>query len=323
MNIRIFITGGTGSFGRALLRYWIKQHSMGASAPLVTVLSRSPQAFLEQFPEFQEQPWLSFHLGNILECETLPKGEAFTYVLHAAADSTLESQLVPLNRYDQIVNGTRNVLEFAIASGVERFLFISSGGVYGKQPINFEGIPESYHGIPDLLHSSNGYSMAKRTAEHLCALYHAQYKIEIVIARCFTFVGRDFPLSVHFAIGNFIRDALWRDEIVVEGDGTAVRSYLDQSDLAEWLLALMKKGKAGNAFNVGSDKAITIAELAFLVRDLIAPNKRVRVLGGATINGERSYYVPDITQAKEELGLAVNISLEDAIRNTAEAVSKI
>ena len=168
----------------------------------------------------------------------------FTHVLHAAADSTLGPQRSPLQRYDQIVDGTRNLLDFAVACGVQRFLLTSSGGVYGPQPEDMAKIPEDWLGMPDPLNPANAYGVGKRAAEHLCALYHATHGIDTVIARCFAFVGEDLPLDVHFAIGNFIRDALWAEEIIVGGDGTPLRSYLDQRDLAQWLFDLASRWQA-------------------------------------------------------------------------------
>jgi dTDP-glucose 4,6-dehydratase len=211
------------------------------------------------------------------------------------------------------------MLDFALAVGAKRFVLTSSGGVYGPQPYGMERIPEGYHGMPDSLRPANAYSVAKRAAEHLCALYQDKHGLECVIARCFAFVGTDLPLNIHFAIGNFIRDALYRDSITVAGDGTAVRSYLDQRDLAHWLLTLLDKGQSGRAYNVGSDQAITIANLADQVSELLSPGKPVYILGKAAFSGARSRYVPDISRARVELGLDVTIPLGEAIRVTAEA----
>jgi dTDP-glucose 4,6-dehydratase len=232
-------------------------------------------------------------------------------------DSTLGPQLTPLKRFEQIVDGTRHMLDYAVAHGIRRFLLTSSGGVYGPQPQDLEGIPESYNCMPDPLNAQHAYSVAKRCAEHLCALYQDRYGIETVIARCFAFAGRDLPLDVHFAIGNFIRDALYANEIVVKGDGSAVRSYMDQRDLAAWLLTLLLDGRPGQAYNVGSDQSVSIAELARLVRDVISPGKAVLVAGKSDQNNFRNRYVPDINKAQSELGLAIRVGLGDAIRDTA------
>jgi UDP-glucuronate decarboxylase len=137
--------------------------------------------------------------------------------------------------------------------------------------------------------------------------------LNTVIGRCFAFVGPDLPLDVHFAIGNFIRDALRGDGITVAGDGTPLRTYLHQEDLAEWLWTLLLRGRSGEAYNVGSDEVISIEQLAHLVRDILAPDKPVRILGRATDTGLRNKYVPDIGKAMEELSLEVRISLPEAI----------
>lgn len=283
----------------------------------VCVLSRNPRRFLEHYPEFRNIPWLSFHQGDILHPETYPQGQKFTHLLHAATDSTLGPQLSPLDRYIQIVDGTRHMLDYAVAHGIRRFLLASSGGVYGPQPQDMKQIPESYNGMPDPLNPQHAYSVAKRTAEHLCSLYQDRYGVQPVIARCFAFVGRDLPLDVHFAIGNFIRDALYANAVVVKGDGTAVRSYMDQRDLAAWLLTLLHGGRPGQAYNVGSDQALSIAELARLVRDTVSPDKAVLIAGRADPNNFRSRYVPDISKARSELGLAIKVELGAAIRDTA------
>jgi UDP-glucuronate decarboxylase len=72
--------------------------------------------------------------------------------------------------------------------------------------------------MADPVIASNAYRIGKRAAEHLWALYAEKYGLEIIIARCFEFVGRDLPLNVYFVMNNFIRDALWANEITVRGD---------------------------------------------------------------------------------------------------------
>jgi len=314
--MNLLLTGGTGFFGKALLRHW----QAAPAAPRVTVLSRDPDGFLAQHPEFAALPWLSFHQGDILAPASLPANAAFTHLLHAAADSTLGPRLTPLQRYTQIVDGTRHLLDYAAMRGIPRFLLASSGGVYGAQPQDMVRIPEDYHGMPDPLNAQNAYSVAKRCAEHLCALYARQHGLQTVVARCFAFVGRDLPLDVHFAIGNFIRDALTQPRITVNGDGSPIRSYMDQRDLAHWLEVLLREGRAGQAYNVGSDAALTIAELAHQVRDLLAPGKPVYIAGAADTGSLRNRYVPSVAKAQSELGLRLQYTLPQSIQHAAGAI---
>jgi len=308
----ILVTGATGFFGLALLRHW---QALGAAAPRCTLLSRQPDVFLKRHPEFAHLRW---HAGDVTRPETLPHGERFTHVLHAAADSTLGPQLTPLQRYDQIVDGTRHLLDFAVAGGATRFLLTSSGGVYGPLQ-DTASVREDCLQMPDPLQPGNAYSVAKRAAEHLCALYRQAHGLETVVARCFAFVGPDLPLDVHFAIGNFIRDALTAETIVVNGDGLPLRSYMHQQDLACWLTALLERGAAGEAYNVGSPEALSVGELAHRVRDLLAPGKPVLVRAkGDPTAPTRNRYVPDVDKALA-LGLTLHWSLDDAIRDTGAA----
>jgi dTDP-glucose 4,6-dehydratase len=320
--MRLLLTGGTGFFGKALLRHWHHQQASGLAIPDVCILSRDPAKFKASHPSLAQAGWLRVFQADVCESNSLPQGEAFTHVLHAAADSTIGPKLKPLEQFDQIVQGTRNMLEFSLRVGAQRFLLTSSGGVYGAQPPDIEQIPEHCHSIPDPLNPAQAYSIGKRMAEHLCALYLQAQGLPIVVARCFAFVGPDLPLNVHFAIGNFIRDALWAEDVTVNGDGTPLRSYLDQRDLANWLLKLMMDGESGEAYNVGSDEVVSISELAFMVRDLISPQKSVRILGAPQPSTDRNRYVPDISKIYKHLGLRPTFSLKQSILDTAEVATK-
>jgi dTDP-glucose 4,6-dehydratase len=214
------------------------------------------------------------------------------------------------------VEGTTNILDLAVASGARRFLLTSSGGIYGPQPPELDAFPEDWPAGPPLSEPASAYSQAKRAAEHLCALYRDAHGLETVIARCFAFVGPDLPLDVHFAIGNFIRNALHGQPITVAGDGSPLRTYLDQSDLAHWLWTLLLEGHAGETYNVGSDETISIGQLAHLVRDLIAPELPVQILGNPQPSASRNRYVPDISKARRLHGLKVTVPLAEAIRRT-------
>lgn len=322
-STHLLLTGGTGFFGRSLLRYWMVLPENERPAARITVLSRNPQAFFMRFPTLASSPWLQFSQGDIANPDSLPHQSRFTHIIHAAADSTLGSQLRPLHRFDQILQGTRNVLDLAVRCRASRFLLTSSGAVYGAQPPHFDRLPESWHGMPDPLDAAHAYGVAKRAAEHLCSLYSAEFGIHTVIARCFAFVGPDLPLNAHFAIGNFIRDALQSESITVQGDGTPLRSYMDQRDLAQWLVTMLLKGRAGQAYNVGSDQTVGIHELAHIVRDLIAPHKPVHVMGGLHLASQRSRYIPCIDKANNELGLSVTINLDCAIQFAADAYFRL
>jgi nucleoside-diphosphate-sugar epimerase len=140
----------------------------------------------------------------------------------------------------------------------------------------------------------------------------------VKIARGFAFVGPHLPLDAHFAIGNFIRDALAGGPIRIRSDGTAVRSYLYAADLAVWLWTILVAGKSGQAYNVGGAEAVTMAELARRVRDELAPNSQIQQDRQPIPGQPVDRYVPDVSRAANELGLEPRITIEEAVSRTAE-----
>ncbi|AGG32895.1 NAD-dependent epimerase/dehydratase [beta proteobacterium CB] len=317
--MKLFLTGGTGFFGKSILQYLQSNYlTPNQEAGFeVVVLSRNPHLFLQRHPEFLACSWLRLHRGNINDPQSLPLGEEFTDVLHAAADSLDIPGFTPLDRFDQIINGTRNVLDFAVQANTQRFLLTSSGGVYGLQPGDMASISETYLGMPDPLNANNVYGVAKRQAELLCSIYASQFNLEVKIARCFAFLGPELPLTAHFAIGNFIKNALYDREIIVAGDGTPLRTYLYQEDLSRWLLRILEKGQSGHAYNVGSNEVIALGDLARLVGSILAPSKSV-VIKGTPQGVERNRYIPDISKANQMLDLRPSYTLRQAIELTGD-----
>lgn len=309
----LLITGGTGFFGRWLLAALSKLNQQGNDIS-VTIASRDPARFLALHPGYRDCAWLNWLAGDIRSLRTLP-GRPADLILHAAADTSAAAQANPLELFDTLIEGARRVFDLAVSSRVARVLVTGSGAQYGAAP-DCGGISESYSGACASNAVASAYGEGKRAQETLAALYAQHHGLEVVMTRCFAFAGPGLPLDGHFAIGNFVRDALQSDEIVLSSSGEAVRSYLHGADLAVWLLTLLLRGVPGAAYNVGSDQAITIAELAQRVVARIAPHKTLRILGRPD-GAARSYYVPDITRAKE-LGLDVWTSLDSSIDSMAD-----
>lgn len=313
---QLFITGGTGFFGCWLLESFLYANralSLGAS---VVALTRSPKRFHEMAPHLTNDPAVHLLPGDIRSF-TFPDG-IFQYVIHAATDTSSQAAERPAILLSSILDGTRRVLDFAATHGTRRLLFVSSGAVYGAQPPEVTHIPETNLGGPDWLKPPAAYGEGKRAAELMTLLHAHQAGIECVIARCFAFAGPHLPLDRHFAIGNFIRDAMQGSPIRINGDGTPIRSYLYASDLAVWLWTLLFRAPSGEAYNVGSDEAVSIADLARTVVEVLGVSSEVQIRSEAIPGMPRAQYVPATAKAREQLGLRVRVSLRDAIRYTAE-----
>jgi len=221
---RIFITGGTGFVGT-----WLVESVLYANLGIEPViLTRDPDRFRSNNPHLPKAMLVHGDLRGF----RFPEGK-FPFVIHAAT---------PDPSVDADKQAMRRILGFAADHGTRRFLFTSSGAVYGIQPADLANIPEHSACAP-----VTDYGRAKLAAEDLCR----ECDFETIIARLFAFSGPRLPLDRNFAIGNFIRDVLLRKSIKIQGDGTPFRSYLYAADLTVWLLTLLAQGSPGKTYNVG------------------------------------------------------------------------
>jgi len=320
---RIFLTGATGFFGCWLVESLVhcnRALNLGVHA---TVLSRDPAAFLRRVPHLAGELALEFLAGDVCDF-AFPEG-GFDYVLHGAAPTSRAAAGRPEELMRVLVHGGERMVDFAEACGARSFLLLSSGAVYGRQPEAMTHIAEDYRGGLDWMDAASVYAEGKRVCEQRTALLAARSKagsgVRCAIARCFAFLGPHLPLDQHFAIGNFIADALAGRAITVRGDGSPVRSYLYAADLAAWLWTLLLRAPElpGNpaVYNVGSGERVSIRALAQRVAAVIDPAVRVEVLGETALGAGRVEYVPNVGKAEAELGLRPWIGLDEAIRRTA------
>ncbi len=307
---RLFVTGGTGFIGRWMLEAL-------ARAPITvsaTVLTREPAGYAARAPHLATRfPGVK---GDILQLE--PPPGPFTHVIHGATDASAAlTANDPRRMFDTILAGTSAAAEVARRDGA-RFLLMSSGAVYGVQPPVLSHVDESWTGGPDVRDPRSSYGEGKRAAETLTTIYHRQLGIETVSARIFALLGPGLSLDTHFAAGNFIRDAIAGRRIIVQGSGQAVRSYLYAADLAVWMWQLVISAAPGSTYNVGSEEAVSIAQLARRTAAVLgAPG--VDVLGRPDPGWNPGRYVPSTAAIRRDLGLTTTVDLDDAIRRTAAA----
>jgi nucleoside-diphosphate-sugar epimerase len=314
---RLFITGGTGFFGCWLLESFLWANDRLKLDASVTVLTRRPEAFIAKTPHLALADAVTLLDGDI-RTYTFPAG-TFSHVIHAAGESSAKLKNDDLlTMLDIIIDGTRNTLEEAVQHGCQKWLLTSSGAIYGPNKLGLSRLTENaprheYPAPPDF---RSVYCQGKRMAEYLGEIYYQLGKLNPVTARCFAFMGPYLPLDSHFAAGNFINDILDRRPVTINGDGTPLRSYLYGADLAIWLWTLLFRGKPGVSYNVGSDQAISIAELAHLMVETLDPTLELRIFGKPIPGSLPESYVPEINLARETLGLEVRVSLAESIRRT-------
>lgn len=293
----IFLTGGTGFFGKSILDM-LKKGFLSKSC--FTILSRDPEAFLRRNPEYSGMDRVRFIKGDIRDF-VFPFGK-FDGMIHGATPAV--TTLQPGEMRNIILEGSKRVLEFARYAEIPRLLFISSGAVYGPLP---SGVLKAVETLPCA--PVTEYGIAKLEAEDM----FFSSGISSVAARCFAFIGPRLDLNIHFAVGNFLRNCLNGEEIIIKGDGTPLRSYLYADDLVQWLFTIMARGNSGESYNVGSPEAISIAELAAAVATHFDPAPSGRICRKPIPGAVPEIYVPDVSKAMNELGVKVNISFSEAV----------
>lgn len=306
---RVFLTGGTGFVGKWLLASLLDANERFGLACRVTVLSRDPAAFLDEWPGLAtEVEWLQ---GDVRDFPV--QGISQDLVVHAATD--VVASATPSDVFSTCLDGTKRVLELARLAGAKKLLLVSSGAIYGPLPPGMTHVPETHLGGPDPLQISSAYAEGKRAAEWLTT--QAQATLSVTVARLFAAVGPHLPLDKHFAIGNFLRAAMNDEEIIVQGDGTPYRSYIYAADMAAWLWAVLLKGQRGRAYNVGAAESVSIAELAQRVCLALDRPVRVAIKQAAKPATPPSHYAPDIGFSRKSLGLPEPLRLDEAIARTA------
>jgi dTDP-glucose 4,6-dehydratase len=314
---RIFITGGTGFFGTWLLESFAYANTQLELNAEMLVLTRNPENFKQKNPQLAQISAIRFITGDVRDF-SFPEGN-FTHVIHAATEASQKlNDEDPIKMLDVILAGTQHTLDFAVHAKPQKVLLTSSGAIYGRQPSEITHLPEDYLGSPDISKPAWAYGVGKRTAEHMATLYAYQHKLHINIARCFAFVGPHLPLDIHFAMGNFIRDALAGKTIDIKGDGTPFRSYQYAADLCIWLWKILCFGENCRPYNVGSDEDFCLADIAAKVAKSVQPEIAVHIAKQAVPGHTPERYVPSIERAKNELQLKNFIGLEEGIRRTIE-----
>lgn len=315
-NARLFITGGTGFFGKWLLESIAFANQTSQLNIEAIVLSRNPESFMAQIPHLAAHSFFSFCEGDVRNFEIAP--QKITHIIHAATEASAKLNAEnPTEMMDVILTGTKHVLDFAVKMGVKNILLTSSGAVYGTQPRDLRNISEDYKGAPDIQENKWAYGIGKRTAEYWAMLYANQYDLNIKIGRFYACLGPHLPLDIHFAMGNFIHSVLNKKPIFITGDGTPYRSYQYISDLMVWLISILVFGKNNVAYNVGSDEPISILETAKKVASF-SEGIEVNVSKKPSPDALPERYVPSIERAKNDLNLRNRVTIDDAILKTIQ-----
>ena len=256
----ILITGATGLIGSCLvdvlMHYPQRDYHVYAAG-------RNEERAQIRFQDYQDDS--SFHFFKYDVMDPLKSDVPFHYIIHAASNGSPNFFANhPVEVMKANLFGVTNLMEYGMTHGMCRFLYVSSGEVYGE--CSDEVFTETSSGYVDCANPRACYPSSKRAAETLCVSYAKEYGTDVVIARpCHTY-GPCFTESDNRAYAQFIRNVRQGQDIVLKSLGTQHRSWCYVVDCANALLHVLLKGTSAEAYNVADEESnMTIRQLAELI----------------------------------------------------------
>lgn len=263
----ILITGATGLIGGCLVETLMMNPKRDYQ---VYASGRNEERAKKRFRNFTDDS--AFHFLQYDVLQPLTSDVNFDYIIHAASNASPNFFANnPVEVMKANIYGVSNLLDYGKAHGLKRFLYVSSGEVYGEG--DGREFTEDYSGYVDITSPRSCYPSAKRAAETLCVSYAAEYGVDVVIARPCHVYGPYFTESDNRVYAQFIRNVLRGEDIVMKSTGEQYRSWCYVVDCASALLYILLNGEKGQAYNIAdSSSNITIRELASIIAAIAETN---------------------------------------------------
>lgn len=325
---RSLVTGGAGFVGSHLVDRLLER---GDHVTVVDNLSTGRRANLDgaQAAAAARLRFIEADLKDALAA--FGKGEVFDEIYHLAAAVGVKLVMDdPIRGIETNIEQTAALLRFATGHGPAGrgvpTLITSSSEVYGKSARNpFSETDDVVYGPTSVTRWS--YACSKAIDEYLALAYHRQGRLPVVVVRLFNTVGPRQVGDYGMVLPRFVRAALRGERLEVYGDGTQSRCFCDVRDVAEALpMVLAAPAAAGQVFNVGSDRPISMAELAGLVVKTLGSRSATRLIpyseaypaGFEDLMQRR----PDLTRIRGVIGFSPRRPLEETIRDLARELGE-
>ena len=306
----IFVTGGAGFIGSAFVRMVLEEH------PDVSVINYDALTYAGNMDNLVglDGSRHSFVRGDICDREDVLAAvpENCEAVFNFAAESHVDRSISSADEFLRTnIIGTQVLLDAARAKGVRRFVQISTDEVMGSLPDD----SDEYFTEDSPLQPNSPYAASKGGAEFVVRAARETHGLDAVITRCGNNYGpRQFPEKL---IPLMIANAIENEPLPVYGDGRNVRDwiYVDDHCRAIWLA--YKKGRAGDAYNIGSrNEQENIDVVKSILDSLGKPHSLIKFVDDRLGHDRR--YAIDPLKAETELGWKPHVSWEEGLEQTIE-----
>lgn len=264
-NKVVMITGATGLVGKFLIQVLLQRNKEKDLHTKVIAVSRKRKKFQERFSDYIEDKCLELFEYDVQQpCNYNGK---LDLIIHMASNTHPRIYATdPIGTEMTNILGTYYLLQRALYNKGCRFVFVSSGDVYGDNLSTKEYLSEKDCGYIDCNTLRAGYIEGKRASEALCNAFKEANNVDFVIARLCRIYGPTMQLDDSKAISQFIKNAILGENIVLKSKGQQTFSYLYIYDVVTALLTIISKGESGNAYNVAdNNQCISLRDLASIL----------------------------------------------------------
>lgn len=324
-NSNILITGANGMLPSYLVFTLLELNKRNMNVN-VYALVRNKEKAENIFQNLLNDQYLHLIVQDV--AEPIHIENQIDYVIHAASQASPKYYGIdPVGTINANVLGTINTLKLACDKKVKGYLYFSSGDVNGIVPPEKFPFKESDYGYIDVLNVRSCYAESKRMGENLCVAYYNQYSVPAKIVRIFHTYGPGMTLDDGRVFGDFCKNIVKGEDIVMNSDGSAVRLFCYVSDAIVAYLKVLLDGECATAYNVANLKGeSSIYDLATLLVSLY-PEKHLKVVRNTQSLSEASKMksplvraIPDCTKI-ERLGWSPTTSIADGFKRTIDSVA--
>lgn len=304
--MKILVTGGAGFIGSNFIHYQLENYD----AQIINVDRLSYAGNLDNLKDIDTNPNYEFHQLDICDREEIDHlmYQGIDYIVNFAAESHVDRSIEDPSVFVKTnVEGTQNLLDLALKFGVEKFVQISTDEVYGSLGEKGKFTEESP------LNPSSPYSASKAAADLLVSSYAKTYNLPVNITRCSNNFGPyQYPEKL---IPLFIINALHDKKLPLYGDGSNVRDWIYVKDHCRAVDLVMRRGKAGEIYNIGANNEKSNREITKKILSLLSKSELL-IKHVEDRKGHDYRYAVDSSKIKEKLGWEAEYDFEKAMGTT-------
>jgi dTDP-glucose 4,6-dehydratase len=294
--MRLLVTGGAGFIGSNFVHYWLERYPDDHVVVYDLLTYAGNRASLAAVED-----QIVFVQGDICDRElaerTLREEEVEVVVNFAAESHNSLAVVDPTRFFRTNVLGTQTLLDASRAAGVERFHHVSTCEVYGDLPLDSDDVfTENSPYRP-----RTPYNASKAGADHAVRAYFETFGLPVTISNCSNNYGPfQFPEKV---VPLFTTNALDDQPLPMYASTQNKREWLHVRDHCAAIDLVLRRGRDGETYNVGSGVEATIEEIADLVLELTGKRSDLKSIVPDRPGHDRRYLL-DATKIRDELGWA-------------------